>query len=755
MFLLSALATLSTASAAGDGVLYYTGHSGFSVSSYFPPSDFEDVIVNEECGTFTETGSWPADLSVYRMVVLMIPSSSWSTAETQQIQDFIDDDGVLVAVGDSSGYDSAHVSPMNTLLGNLGVTSTLQNTRIDSGCSGNTAAAATTHALTEGISSTGIQYGWSSDITIGSGGTELFTGNSGQALGAVEGQVVLISDINVFIDDCNLNSDSRQFFANLYHYGTSANSCDMDVDGYDAEHCGGADCNDCDSGTDVGDDWYADDDGDSYGDASSTTAACSLPSGYVADATDCDDTDSAINPAATETCDGEDNDCDGDIDESGSTYTYYADDDGDGYGDPGVAVSGCSEPSGYVSNNADCDDTDGSVYPNALELCNGLDNDCDGTADNDYAADALTWYADSDGDSYGDVSSTTDACDEPSGYVADDDDCDDTDAAIHPSATEVCDGDDNDCDGLTDEGDAADTATWYADDDGDNYGDASSTFYACDEPSGYVADDTDCDDTDSAINPAATEVCDGDDNDCDGTADNDDAADSLTWFADDDGDTYGDASSTTDACDEPSGFVSDDTDCDDTDSAIHPAATEVCDGDDNDCDGTIDNDDAVDALTWYEDNDGDVYGNLSSTTDACDQPTGYVSDDNDCDDTDAAVNPAATEVCDGDDNDCDGTIDNDDAADSLTWFADTDGDTYGDSSSTTEACAEPTGYVSDDTDCDDTDSAINPAATEVCDGDDNDCDGTTDNDDAADSLTWFADTDGDIYGDATSTTDAC
>ncbi|MCB9758554.1 MAG: FG-GAP repeat protein [Alphaproteobacteria bacterium] len=381
---------------------------------------------------------------------------------------------------------------------------------------------------------------------------------------------------------------------------------------------------------------------------------------------------------------------------------------------------------GYGAED-DCDDTDAAVNPGATEVCNGVDDDCDGDTDEDDASDASTWYADADGDAYGDAASTTTACAQPSGFVSDDTDCDDADGAVNPGATEVCNGVDDDCDGDTDEDDASDASTWYADADGDSYGDAASTATACAQPSGYVSDDTDCDDGDAAVNPAATEVCNGVDDDCDGDTDEDDASDASTWYADADGDTYGDAASTVTACAQPSGYVGDDTDCDDADGAVNPAATEVCNGVDDDCDGDTDEDDASDASTWYADADGDSYGDAASTLTACAQPSGYVGDDTDCDDADAAVNPGATEVCNGVDDDCDGNTDEDDASGASTWYADADGDSYGDAASTATACAQPSGYVGDDTDCDDTDAAISPGEPEICDDNiDNDCDGDTD-----------------------------
>ena len=106
--------------------------------------------------------------------------------------------------------------------------------------------------------------------------------------------------------------------------------------------------------------------------------------------------------------------------------------------------------------------------------------------------------------------------------------------------------------------------------------------------------------------------------------------------------------------------MADDSDCDDLDADAYPGADERCDGADNDCDGTTDEDDAVDAASWYADADGDGYGDSSgAATDACEAPSGYVSSDlaTDCDDTDASVNPDAEETCNGVDDDCDGTAD--------------------------------------------------------------------------------------------------
>ena len=103
---------------------------------------------------------------------------------------------------------------------------------------------------------------------------------------------------------------------------------------------------------------------------------------------------------------------------------------------------------GFSENNGDCDDTNAQVYSGAEEICDGLDNDCDGFVDEDAGS---IFYQDSDGDGFG-GSTTIQSCEQPSGYVAQGGDCDDSDATINPNAVEVCDGIDNNCDGVVDEG---------------------------------------------------------------------------------------------------------------------------------------------------------------------------------------------------------------------------------------------------------------------------------------------------------------
>ena len=211
------------------------------------------------------------------------------------------------------------------------------------------------------------------------------------------------------------------------------------------------------------------------------------------------------------------------------TSPFYADVDGDGFGDPDAEISACEAGDGYVSVPNDCDDRDPDTFPSAPERCDEVDNDCDGTVDEDVL---FTWFADADADGYGDLDSAFETCDPPPGYVDNSDDCDDTNPAALPGGTEVCDEADNDCDGSVDE-DV--TTTYYQDVDGDNYGLSDITTEACSPPTGYAADPGDCDDAARAVNPSATEVCDTVDNNCDGTVDEDSAADAETWYADGDG----------------------------------------------------------------------------------------------------------------------------------------------------------------------------------------------------------------------------
>lgn len=249
-----------------------------------------------------------------------------------------------------------------------------------------------------------------------------------------------------------------------------------------------------------------------------------------------------------------------------------------------------------------------------------------------------TWYEDADNDTFGNPNVSQVAATQPTGYVADNTDCDDTNANINPNATEIPDnGIDEDCDGLDD-------ITWYEDADNDTFGNPNVSQVAATQPTGYVTDNTDCDDTNANINPNATEIPNnGIDEDCDGL-------DNIIWYEDADNDSFGNPNVSQESATQPTGYVADNTDCDDTNASINPNATEIADnGIDEDCDG-------FDLQTWYEDADNDSYGNPNVSQTANTPPIGYVIDNTDCDDTNAGINPGATEIPNnGIDEDCDGT----------------------------------------------------------------------------------------------------
>ena len=312
---------------------------------------------------------------------------------------------------------------------------------------------------------------------------------------------------------------------------------------------------------------------------------------------DCDDSRSWVYPGAAETCDGIDNDCDGDVDEE-LNRVFYIDNDGDGYGDETNAVEACEAPSGAVSDATDCDDAEADIYPGATESCDDLDNDCDGSIDEDVTG---IFYDDADSDGYGDPDTAETICEAGKTQVENGLDCDDTNEEVHPAASEICDEIDNDCDELVDDQDAIDdpdAPTWYADADDDNSGNPDSTRVACEEPEGFVDNADDCDDTDRMIKPDGLEVCDDVDNDCDELIDiDDDSLDlgtALEAYPDLDGDGYGDDSRAEWVCDFDPRKVYDGGDCDDRDDTVYDGADEICDELDNDCDGDVDEDDVCD-----------------------------------------------------------------------------------------------------------------------------------------------------------------
>jgi microsomal dipeptidase-like Zn-dependent dipeptidase len=385
---------------------------------------------------------------------------------------------------------------------------------------------------------------------------------------------------------------------------------------------------------------------------------------------DCNDSNASIHPGVAELyCDGLDNDCNGIVDDVLYPTPYYRDLDGDGYGNPAVTSNSCLLLNGYVSNNTDCNDYPKSggygINPGVPEICiNAVDDNCNGTID-----EINVYYMDTDGDGYGNSNFQITACSWPAGYVANNTDCDDARAAIHPFALEICDGIDNDCDGMMDEG---------FDIDGD----------------GWTICRLDCNEDNSAVHPEAVEVCDGRDNNCNGSVDE---GVQTTYYRDIDGDGYGDPNSTTQACYQPAGYVTNNADCNDDSSAINPGAAEICDNRDNNCNGAID--EGLD-----KDKDG------------------WTTCGGDCNDKNAEIYPGAPEVCRNEvDDNCNGKID-----EANIYYLDKDEDGYGLQDKTIEACEQPAGFAVNSKDCNDADKAINPGRAETCNDVDENCDGTVD-----------------------------
>jgi len=427
------------------------------------------------------------------------------------------------------------------------------------------------------------------------------------------------------------------------------------------ELCDGFD-NDCDGTIDEEsiDIFYADLDYDGYVDASSITQACPPPPGYLREYRalfgECNDNDPNIHPGVPELCDGIDNNCDGNIDENltqscgsdvgecqsgtqtcsaGSWGTcvgeigpspevcdnldnncdgnideglplndYYLDGDGDTYGDPNNTIQACAVPPGYVSDNTDCDDSNDQVNPGKAEVCDNLDNNCDGNIDEN-----LTQSCGSD---VGECQSGTQTCSAGSWGTCV--------GEIGPSP-EICDNLDNNCDGNIDEG--------LTQSCGSDVGECQSGTQTCSAGSwGSCVGE---------IGPSP-EICDNLDNNCDGNID-----EGLTQSC---GSDVGECQSGTQTCSAGSWGT--------CVGEIGPSP-EICDDLDNNCDGNID--EGLPLNDYYLDGDGDTYGDPNNSIQYCGSaPGGYVSDNTDCNDSNPNINPAACDIKrNGIDEDCDGS----------------------------------------------------------------------------------------------------
>ena len=514
------------------------------------------------------------------------------------------------------------------------------------------------------------------------------------------------------------------------------------------ELCDGLD-NDCDGVADEDFTWYADTDGDGWGDPATAQVFCVPPGGgFVQLPGDCDDTNAAINPDMPDGCataDGIDNNCDGNIDE-GDLIAWYPDLDADGFGDENGGVLACTAPPNHVEAFGDCDDTNNAIFPGALELCDGLDNDCDGTTDEEFI-----WYLDADSDGFGDDATAQPSCVPLPGGVQVGGDCDDTDATKQNAVILTVVALDGFSEGtahyVVTQGSTVIEGDIVLTFDEVSHGDASICLgQGCfsviiEEVDVPLAQDSYLQAADGLgaqqfltfdgffgnAGEPLDELCDGLDNDCDGTIDED-----FFWYTDADSDGFGDFSTAQFSCTPIAGSVQVSGDCNDADPNLTTIGASCNDGDPStvgdivrpncmclgfpqgncpegeieDCNGNCA------PMEWIGDgfcDDGSFDHNGVAIFFDCPQ---YFFDGGDC------GAGCFTEICDGSDNDCDGEVDED-----FTWYADADGDGYGDPATAVVHCSPPQGLVQIGDDCNDADPTINPGATDVCDGIDRNCDG--------------------------------
>jgi Putative metal-binding motif/SprB repeat/Secretion system C-terminal sorting domain len=481
--------------------------------------------------------------------------------------------------------------------------------------------------------------------------------------------------------------------------------------------------------------YYPDTDNDGYGNAASSQSACSQPAGFVANATDCNDAVATIYPGATELCNGLDDNCD----------LAVADNELDSDGDT------------YMVCEGDCNDNNASINPAATEACNDLDDNCNGIVDNVATCPAPTsltnivsgstallgWANIACADSfslryrqkltattYGVWSAwqhTTSNSLTITGLLLN--------ANYQWAVKATCPSNNPSTSATKLFSTTCSPITYYADTDNDGYGNAASSQSACSQPAGFVANATDCNDAVATIYPGATELCNGLDDNCDlAVADNE---------LDSDGDTYM-------VCE---------GDCNDNNASINPAATEACNDLDDNCNGIVDNVATCPAPTsltnivsgstallgWANIACADSFSlryrqKLTATTYGVWSAWQHTTS-NSLTITGLLLNAnyqwAVKATCPSNNPSTSATKLFSTTCSPITYYADTDNDGYGNAASSQSACAQPPGYVTNNTDCNDAVATIYPGATELCNGFDDNCDlAVPDNE---------LDTDGDTY----------